>query len=85
MKWTTLGCRGSCKESRFLIQVTSGVFWRRHVDHLHSAVGSPVEPRSHTVPLSPDLSDTDQTDYPSCSDTETPEQLQYLSLHQGNL
>ena len=59
----------------YLVQVNSGVFWRRHVDHLRPAVDSAIEAKSPVVPERPDLSLTDQTNYAPYNVTEIPEQL----------
>ena len=56
-----------------LVQVDSGVFWRRHIDQLRSAHDKPVE-QSTTVPtntsLSPDVPSPNQTDFVPIVETE---------------
>ena len=50
----------------YLVQVDSGVFWRRHIDHLRSAHDKLVKP-STTVTmntsLSPDVPSPSQSDF----------------------
>ena len=57
----------------YLVQADSGVFWRRHIDHLHSAHDKPVE-QSTTVPnnalLSPDVPSPNQSDFVPIFETE---------------
>ena len=52
----------------YLVQVESGVFWRRHVDHLRPAASGPNSQNPHTVPVLPNL--TEQTDYASIGGTD---------------
>ena len=57
----------------YLVQVDSGVFWKRHIDHLCSAHDKPVE-QSTTVPnnapLSPDVPSPNQSDFVPIVETE---------------
>ena len=53
-----------------LVQVDSGMFWRRHVDHLRPAIDSSVEAKLHTEPELPDLSQTDHGDYAPHNDND---------------
>ena len=50
----------------YLVQVDSGVFWRRHIDQLCSAHDKPVE-QSTTAPMntppSPDVPSPNQSDF----------------------
>ena len=52
----------------YLVQVESGVFWRRHVDHLRPAANGPNTQQSRTVPVLPNA--MEQTDYPEIGGTE---------------
>ena len=52
----------------YLVQVESGVFWRRHVDHLRPAANGPNAQNPHTVPVLPNL--MEQTDYAPIDGTD---------------
>ena len=69
-----MGNRCDCRETGpYLVQVDSGVFWRRHIDHLRSAHDKPVE-LSTTVTtntsLSPDVPSPSQSDFVPIVGTE---------------
>ena len=60
----------------YLVQVNTGVFWRRHVDHLRPAHDKPLDENTtpNNAPLSPDLPLPNQSDFVPIVDTEHSEQ-----------
>jgi len=58
----------------YLVQVDSGIFWQRHIDHLLPAEDKPLD-QNTKAPLSPDLPLPTQSDFIPVSDNEHSEQL----------
>ena len=57
----------------YLVQVDSGVFWRRHIDHLRSAHDKPVEQSTTNTSLSPEIPSPNQSDFVPIVETEISE------------
>ena len=59
----------------YLVQITSGVFWRRHIDHLRP-IGDSVNVQNQCNPTSPPLPDFSvQSDFVPIADSENNESI----------